>query len=555
MKKTNKISKKLGIILIIGLFTISCSDEFLEFDPVAAENSGSFYITMSHAEQAVAAAYSTLSTRTSWDRDITLAMGDVPSDDAEAGGDFENEVPDIEVFNRHEQLVTSPNLEDAYGNMFRGVHFANLGLERIPSILETDPNASAGLIAVRLAELKFLRALNYMYLTTMYGQVPLVDHVLGASEYFIDVSTFRELFDLIEQDCKDAIAVLPEKSSLNPKDIGRATKGAAKALLARLYLFESSYAANYPGDVRFEGLNERWSDVLDVCEEIVASGEYELVGINGETYNTWMGENTDGYRFLFTVEGENCEESIFEIQYINDGLDYTFTRAGSLVQWVCARYVTNDDGSRGSSGFWGLGWPTQSIVDEYETGDVRLTTNIAMPGDSIQTGGGVNKLIDFDNSGTGYYMAKYELSSEQFLNAGGHGWHKSPGNIKLLRYGDVILMAAEAAIMLGDNTKATTYINLIRTRARNCGTSGVPVDLSGTITLDQLISERRRELAFEGRRFADMVRWNIAVERLNGSTTAGGYPILYLSPKNDFLPLPQREITTSNGGLTQHEGW
>jgi hypothetical protein len=556
MKTIRKIIIQFSVLILLALTNSSCSDEYLEFDPVAAENSASFYITMSHAEQAVAAAYSTLSTRTAWDRDITMVMGDVPSDDAEAGGDFENEVPDVEFFNRHNQLPTNTHLEDVYGVLFRGIHFSNLGLEKIPNILNTDPNANASIIAIRLAELKFIRALNYLYITNIYGQVPLVDHVLLPSEYFNDKASFRDLYDLIEEDLTDAMSVLPEKSALSSSDVGRATKGAAKALLARLLIFESSYAANYPGDSRFDGLNERWAEVLSICEDLINSGEYGLVGLNGETYSTWHGPETNGYRYLFSVEAENCDESIFEIQYINDGEDYTITRAGSLIQWTSARYaVSPTTGAAISTSYWGLGWPTQSLVDEYEAGDVRFNTNIASPGDTIEMGTFGYQPINFDKSGTGYYMQKYILSNEQFKNAGGHSWQKSPMNIKLLRYADVILMAAESAIMTGDNAKATTYINMVRKRARDCGTSGVPADLSGTISLEQLISERRRELAFEGRRFSDMVRWNIAVERMHNTSTPGGYPIIFESPKNDFLPLPQREIRTSNGNLTQHDGW
>jgi hypothetical protein len=515
MKNTIQIIYKICLIALFGYFTFSCSDDYLDFKPVAAENSASFYINMNQAEQAVTAAYSTLSTRTAWDRDILLYMGEVPSNDAEAGGDYEDEVPEAEVFNRFTYTPTSGVLENTYGILFRGVHFSNIAMENIPNVLETDPNANAGIINTRIGELKFLRALNYIYLTHIFGQVPLVDHVLGPSEYYRDKATFSDLFD-------------------------------------------SSYAHYYPGDPRFTGLEERWQDVLDLCEDIMSSNQYSLVGWDGTTYNTWCGPETDGYRYLFTVEGENCEESIFEIQYINDGDAYTYTRAGSLVQWTSARYCYSETGSEMGTGYWGLGWPTQDHVAEYEPGDIRFETNVATAEDTIEIGiGGVvtRRRISVEHTATGYYLRKYELSAEQFALALGHSWHKSPFNIKLLRYGDVILMAAEAAIMLSDNAKATTYINLVRERARNCGDGVVPADLTGTITMDQLIRERRIELAFEGRRFFDMVRWNIAVESLNNTRTPGGIAVYYESPKNDFMPLPQREIINNNGNLTQHEGW
>ena len=116
-------------------------------------------------------------------------------------------------------------------------------------------------------------------------------------------------------------------------------------------------------------------------------------------------------------------------------------------------------------------------------------------------------------------------------------------------------MAAEAALMTNDNGKALSYVNMIRTRARMCGNSGQPEDFSGTLTFDQLVNERRRELALEGRRFFDLVRWNLATQYLSGTFTPGGVPIAFESPKDDFQPLPQREISLSQGALEQYPGW
>jgi hypothetical protein len=557
MKKITYKIVSICTVVLLAAFIFSCSDDYLDFEPVAAKNEAAFYLTMEHAELAVTAAYAALSHRTAWDRNITMVLGDVTSDDAEAGGDFENEVPAEEEFNRFTYFPTSGILEEVYGVMFRGIHFANKAMENIPNVLETDEYADSAIINIRIAELKFLRALNYMYLTSIFGEVPLVDHVLAPSEYNMDKATLIELYDLIEKDLLEAIPVLPERSGLSEKDLGRATKGAAQALLARKYLFESSYVHYYPGDERFTGLNERWQDALDMCKNVINSGLYDLVGQDGEKYNTWRGPLTNGYSYIFTVEGENSPESVFSIQYINDGKIYTLSRAGSLVQWVSARYYTDANGNQIQTPYWGLGWPTQSLVNEYDPQDVRLHVNVSMLGDSIQIANDRTVLVNFDNSATGYYMKKYELSADQFADAPGHSWHKSPFNIMLIRYADVILMAGEASFMLGNNAQARDYINQVRTRARVCGDGVVPADYpdSYTIGLDDIIKERRMELALEGRRFSDMVRWNIAKGRLNDTETPGGFPIVYESPKNDFMPIPQREIITSNGGITQHEGW
>lgn len=559
--KYSIITKITGIMLL-GFILDSCSDDVLEFQPIAAENSSSFYLTMSQAEQAVTATYAQLATLVTWDRDVCMAFGDMPSDDEESGGDFENEVPDFEELNRFTHLPANGHISNTYGTLFSGVYFANLAMEKIPNVVETDPSSNPALITTRIGELKFLRALNYLYLTHIFGEVPYVDHVLGQTEYKQPRSTFRKLFDLIESDLKAAIEVLPDRwpsVSVNETtklrsgaDVGRATKGAAKALLARLYLFESSYAKNYPGDSRFTDLRERWAEVLDYSEQVINSPEYELIGSNGETFTTWWGPNTNAFRYIFTVEADNSKESVFEVQFIQDQLGYGVTRAGSLVQWASARYVTIA-GAKTNSGYWGLGWPTQALVSSFEEGDARYDVTVAEPGDSLQISGGTWRPINFENTATGYYQKKYELSAQQFLDQT-YGWHNSAYNMKLIRISDVYLMASEAAIMLNNNAKALQYINAVRTRARMCGTTGVPADL-GAVTFQQLVNERRVELACEGRRFFDLVRWNLAKQQINGTSTPGGFPIVFESPKNDFFPFPASEVTAGGGVLQQYPGW
>lgn len=541
------------IAVFVGIMINSCSDDFLDFQPIAAENSSSFYLTMGQAEQAVTAAYSTLVSRTAWDRDITF-MGDVTSDDCESGGDFENEVPDFEVFNRFTHIPSSTHIDDVWGILFKGIYLSNLAMEKIPYVLEVDPNANETIINRRLAELKFLRALNYLYLTHVFGEVPLADHVLSSDEYSMSRAPLRDIFDLIEKDLTEAIPDLPERSGLSAADIGRATKGAARALLARMYLFESSYAHYYNGDARFANLNERWDEVLQYCEQVINSNEYKLIGTDGETYNTWHGPNTNGFRYIFTVEGENSQESVFEIQYINDGLDYTHTRAGSLIQWVSPRYYTNASGNQTNTPYWGLGWINPALANMFEEGDPRFKVTASQEGDSVEINGGLRFPINFGNCPTGYYQNKYVLAASQFADAQGHGWQKSPYNFKLIRYADVVLMAAEAAFMMSQNTKALDYVNLVRKRARMCGTTNVPADLPA-VSFQDIVDERRREFATEGRRFFDLVRWNLASQQLSGTSTAGGNAILFESPKNDFMPIPAEEVAISSGSLVQYPGW
>jgi hypothetical protein len=128
----------------------------------------------------------------------------------------------------------------------------------------------------------------------------------------------------------------------------------------------------------------------------------------------------------------------------------------------------------------------------------------------------------------------------------------------ILRYADIVLLAAEAAIMAGDNAKALTYINMVRTRARMCGVEGntVPADITGTVTIEQLQHERRLELAMEGHRFFDLVRRRLAEEKIDGSYLDNQQvTVTFSSPKNDFFPIPEGEVNRSQGALLQYPGW
>ncbi|MCX7985870.1 MAG: RagB/SusD family nutrient uptake outer membrane protein [Bacteroidales bacterium] len=546
---------KKNIIIVILVLTglISCKEDFLDIRPIAAVNSETYYTTQKAAEQAVTAIYSQLN-NVAFDKDLIMAV-DVVSDDAEAGGEYVNEVPSYENFNRMVPLATQGELENVYGTLFAIVYFSNLALEKLPTIKQIDKKADSRTIDRLMGEAKFMRALAYSYLSKYFGGVPLVDHVLSAEEYYLPKAKLIDIYKLIEKDLKEAIEVLPERSQFGPNNIGRASKGAARALLARNLLFESSYARYYPNDERFEGMTQRWSEALKYAEDVINSGEYFLPGINGERYNTWRGPNTNGYRYVFTSNGDNTE-GIFEIQDIVDGLGWAQARGNAITQYISARRYLDQNGNPQNTDYWGLDLPTWSLINEFEPGDPRLRSGIAWEGsgDSIEIKGGKRFPISYDKSVTKTYCTKYECSAAEFKDVNGP-WHSAPINIKLIRYAEVLLIAAEAAVMTGQNDKALQYINQVRKRARMCGPVGnqVPADLTGTVTLQDIIHERRVELYQEGHRYYDLVRWNLAKQYLNHNTH-DGYQVIYESPKHDFLPLPQKEIN-SNPNLKQYPGW
>lgn len=544
-------------LLMLGLVANSCSSDYLDLNPIAATDESAFYKTMADAEQAVTACYSQFNNTAVWDRNILMVFGDVTSDDAEAGGDYVNEVPEVEQIDYLQTDPTVTYLDDTYGTLYRAINFANICIEKLPNIANTDPDVDIDLLNKRIAEAKFIRAINFFYLTILFGEVPLVDHVLGASEYTMGRSNLRDIYDLIEKDCKAAIEVLPENGGWGT-EVGRATKGAAQALLARTYLYESSYAKYYAGsDSRYSKLNERWDEALAYAKEVINSGKYELVGINGEKYTTWRGSNTDGYRYIFTVEGDNSPESVFEINCIEDGENYGSTRGSSITRWSCARYYVNAKGVKSSTSEWGLGIPHPDLKAAFDDGDPRLRTSITWEGsDSIgyQIPSGETFPISFENSVTKCYQRKWECSAEQFEKVS-KSWDSGPCNIKLIRYSDVYLIAAEAALANGDQNTALGYLNKVRERARMCGTSGQPAALT-SISLADIVHERRLEFCGEGHRFYDLVRWNMAYDTLNLKPTYSQYVDReFVKGKNEYQPLPQREIDLSSGNLEQYPGW
>ncbi len=586
------IFKKYFLFIIAGLFIVGCTKDFLDVKPIGVINSSSFYSSKTEADQAVTAVYGMLDYMSNWDEDIMFDLGSIASDDAEAGGNNSQDSPDFQNVDRFTftPSIAADMFAEPYGVLYKSIFMANIALEQLPGIPKKDTSATEAYINERIGEVKFLRALDFFYLSQIFGEVPLVDHVLGASEYAISRSSMRSVYDFIEKDLQDAIAVLP--SSWDADNIGRATSGAAQGLLAKVYLFESSYAHNYPNDnyslvnkgqSRFQGLKERWSDALSMAENVINSGQYKLVGIDGEKYNSWRSPNTDGFRYIFTTDGNNSKESVFDIQCEYLALGWDATRGSAGVWWTSARWIYDPKtGKPTEPGYWGFNIPTESLVNEFNQekrqpgdplfgsltpADPRFNTTIHK--DTI----GGNDSINYPNGATwskicyqysatqfnptGMYQAKYECSYPEFLGTGA-SWSESPFNIRVLRYADVVLIAAEAAVMAGDNAKALTYINMIRTRARMSGPTGntCPANYAAgtTITMDMIIHERRLELAMEGSRFFDLVRWNLATKYLNGQNLSVGYTVTYVSPKNDFYPMPQVEVNT-DVNLLQYPGW
>jgi hypothetical protein len=566
LKMKNLKLYKIACISLLGVFLLACNDSFLETKPIATATEESFYSTMEAAEMTTTVCYSAFNIEKVWDLSIMMTLGSISSDDAEAGAGGKT---DVIEFQHIDQLIHTPQEANVFpwtwGYLYRAIGYCNVALEKLPLIsIETDPNFDANIIQKRLGEVHFIRAINYFTLSQIYGGVPKVDHVPKPSEYNAPRATIAEIFSLIKSDLTKAINQLPEKSEWDSNSIGRATKGAAKALLAKVYLYESSYAKNYSGDSRFENLQMHWDSAAYWADQVIKSNQYKLVGIDGERFNTWRSPNTGGYQWIFMLAANNSPEGVFEIQNVQDGLGSYDTRGEGLVRW-CAPRKINPIKSTSVDGLdYGWGWwcPSDFLVNSFTAGDPRYNATVMTEGDSVlcnvQADGGVAwRKVNFNvlknNTGVHRNSRKYECSYEEFWKSS-LTWGDGPIDIKIIRYADVVLFAAEAYFESGNLEKAKEYVNMVRKRARMSGDTGKPEDITTSITHDDIVKERLVELGCEGHRFFDLVRWKLANQYLN-HTLSDGSNVEFVEGKHEFFPIPDTEIGLTKGALKQYPGW
>jgi len=577
---------KYSIVTFFILLLVSCSDEFLDYKPIGSDTTESFYTSFDNLDKTVTAAYGMIATRDMFD--VTYSVGyQCASDDVEIGGENVNDWPQYQRIDRLTHTATESSIHRLWSYAYKGIRMTNEVLSRVDDIKDAEiENAIsekaakevADLIDLRVAEMHFVRAFFHFSLLQLYGGVPIVDYLMDPEQFNAPRNSVAQVLHFIEDELLLAIPLLKEKSELG-SNVGRASKGAAKSLLAKALLYESSYAKNYGDDDRFSGCEQKYDLVLQYAEEVINSGEYNLVGINSERFNSWrapLGGQIGGYRWIFTADGDNCDEGIWEVQNVNDGEDWTSSRGNYLTIYTTIRFYIDDKGNEGNNaGGWSFNLPSKYMLDAFgnndsrETGlnstpvdaklDPRFQTSVGVPGDTVliaeASGDGSWYEMDFQNLPTKTIGRKFECSPNEYWTPK-KADQNGPMNVRLIRYADVVLMAAEAAIETGDNAKALTYVNQVRTRARNSGDTGFPVDLTA-VSFEDIVHERRLELAMETSRFFDLVRWNLAEKYINGTTLASmgdGFIVNYVKGKHEFFPIPQEEMQKAHG-LVQYEAW
>jgi hypothetical protein len=392
-------------------------------------------------------------------------------------------------------------LESEWAANYEGVYRANVVLERVPGI-----SMDASLKERILGEAKFIRAWNFYNLVTMFGGVPLADHVLAPSEYNLRRSPADAVWALIEKDLTEASAVLWKRSAYPAADLGRITKGTAQALLVKTYLWR-----------------KKWAEAKTVAADIIASNQYRL---------------TPNYADIFTLAGENNEESIFEIQYMNaSGGNWGKNNANE------GSFTNVFQRARGQFAGYGFNIPTQNFVDEFfKEGfeDPRLKSTVFRVGEPMGDRG------IFTLAATGdlphlYYPKKYFNNKSEDAPFGDPN-PNGGSNDRVIRYADVLLMHAEAAYHTGDEASALQSLNTVRARV------GIPaLSATGPALLQAIYRERRLELGLEAHRFFDLVRTGRAPEALGSLGFKQGI--------HELFPIPQSQILATDGAVDQNFGY
>ena len=504
---------KQYLIIVTGILLIFTScEEFLDEQPQGTYPLAAFYQTEEHAQLAITACYEKISFSNSINR--LWVFADVASDDAVKGG-FPGDQADIGLIDDFQISADNGNLETTWEIFYEGVARSNLVLKYVPDIA-MDQALKDRIIG----EAYFLRGYFYFELCNIFGNIPLILEPLNPDEMQVPKSMRSDVYHQIEFDFTEAVKSLESALEMDPgvypgSEKGRATPGAAKALLAKTYLFD-----------------KKWSEALTAALEAESYG-YSLMQV---------------YQYNFNVLYENNSESIFEIQHLSG----QSPNMGSVLnQWLAPR------AQRG----YGFNEPTQDFVDEFE---VTTPENIYDP--RIDYTLGRNGKLWFDDipynpswSSTNYNQKKYLQPVSETPIRGDANL-----NLTIIRFAEILLIQAEALCELDRGGEALVPLNRVRKRARESylydenleGFGSIPDGLLPDVTItdqaplrEAIRHERRVELGFECQRYFDVIRYGEAY----ANNAFSNKPNFIYSTHSAF-PIPQSEMET-NLEMVQNDGY
>ncbi len=485
-------NKILLAVLLVSIFVVvSCGKKFLEEPPRTTTINDLLNNPQDGAQRLIGAVYNKLY---EWETHSFpwIGISSISSDDADKGsspGDGGGDKLELDGW-----LISPTNI--SFNEVWEG-NFEGIGRACYAIKFLTDMNLSPVEKDRYIGEVKFLRAYYYWNLVRTFGGVPKIDKVL-TSQADIEIASVRasaaEIYAFIESDLTDAATKLPAIIPIAER--GRASKAAAQALLAKVYLYQN-----------------KWGQSKSMCDALIGSGQFSLL---------------PNYAMIWREAGEFSSESIWEVNAIADN------PPKGIQQY------TEVQGMRGSGAGdfgWGFNVPSQNLVNAYEPGDLRKAATILISGSTLWDG-----FVTSNTLPNPYYSYKAYVSrtAETYFDRG-----QSNKNLRVSRYGEILLIKAEVENELNDTTASKNALNQLRQRA-----GLAPVNAVSQASLrNKIYKERRVEMAFEHDRMFDLRRTGRAAAVLQ----ALGKP--FISPKHNLFPIPQRQIDLSGNKITQNPGY
>ncbi len=487
---------RIYIMSLVALLLMSCSDDFLDRQPLDTINTENYPTTAEELVTVVNGAYQPLQwpklyNLRMWSTDIMAGNSIVGA----GGGSDGIETQDMANFVTN---TDNAGVLDLWRGPWPGILMSNIVLDAAPQ-MEIDEDIRKR----SMGEAHFLRAHYYFILARFFGDVPLITEPQSSdSDLFPPRDPVAQVYELIISDLNAAAELLPPKSSYGSENKGRVSKGAAYGLLAKVHLTLGNY-----------------QEVVQYATEVESLG-YAL---------------NENYADNFSITNENSVESLFEVQYASNG-GYDFWSNENQASW--ASPFMGPRGANFVAGGFGWNQPTEEFVNAYEEGDERKDATVLYEGGPEFDGKEYESRFSF----TGYNTRKFLVPLSQVS-----AYDNSPMNFPILRFADVLLMKAEALNELGQTELAEDYLNMVRNRA---GLDDIE-NLSQADFRNAVLHERRIELAFEGQRWFDLIRVNDGEYGLNFLRSIGRNNA---SQKHLLFPIPQIELDR-NPNLVQNPGY
>ena len=508
----------------------SCGDDFLSVEPSSKLPVDGYYNSESRIMESVTAAYQPMQWYDYYRGWAPLSfVYDSMGDDVYVGGGNASDQSQIHLIS---QYLSDPinSIGGAWSASYTGINRSNLIMDYVEKVEMPEADKKKF-----IAEARVLRAWYYSVLWKLWGNIPYYDVNL-TFPYIAEQKTVKEVYDLMEADLADVLDsnVLPMKETAAWS--GRATQAMGAMLYAEYVMYQQD--------------ESKYSKALGYMKSIISSGQYSL----------------QPYENLWEAEHEWSNETIFDINFIAEGgkrnwgynetlkIDEATLTGGTVVPAMIG--IDGLSGSPDYAGGWGFEPVAKEAYDAFESTDKRRDISILNIEKYIADNAAKGVTVSYGGryQNTGFFLRKYIGRIGGNSGAIGSSDLNWDNNLRIYRYAETLLNAAELALRTGDGS-AQGYFDQIRTRA---GVSSIPANL------DNILLERRREFVGEGKRYFDLVRFGKAAEVLKPkggkvlNKETGKYDIdaiperIQWTENKKYIPIPQSEIEASKGTLTQN---